>query len=42
MSELLAAREKKKKDSVFRDGTRIVSKEALVLIKLAPVFSTAM
>ncbi len=31
----------RKKRKIVCDGMRIVSKEALVLIKLAPVFSTA-
>lgn len=43
MNEWMAAgkTEKEKKDSVSSDETPIVSKEALVLIKLVPVFSTA-
>ena len=43
MNEWMAAgkTKKEKKDSVSRDETPIVSKEALVLIKLVPVFSTA-
>lgn len=42
MSEWMAAGEEEKEGKIVCDGMRIVSKEALVLIKLASVFSTAM